>query len=83
MALNRTKAVGPGAGYVRGHGRVGDRLRQQVSRCHKVLLDAELATLYGVTTKRLNEQIKRNAARFPQDFMLDFPGFDGHAKLTA
>jgi hypothetical protein len=34
-----------------------------------VLLDAELAALYGVTTKRLNEQIKRNAARFPADFI--------------
>lgn len=38
-------------------------------RGHKVLLDAELAALYGVTTKRLNEQVKRNAERFPQDFM--------------
>ena len=36
---------------------------------HRVLLDAELAALYGVTTKRLNEQVKRNAARFPADFM--------------
>jgi hypothetical protein len=34
-----------------------------------VLLDAELATLYRVTTKRLNEQVKRNAARFPEDFL--------------
>lgn len=38
-------------------------------RGQKVLLDAELATLYGVTTKRLNEQVKRNADRFPGDFM--------------
>ena len=38
-------------------------------RGHKVLLDAELAALYGVTTKRLNEQVKRNAERFPKDFM--------------
>ncbi len=37
-------------------------------RGHKVLLDTELAALYGVTTKRLNEQVKRNAGRFPQDF---------------
>jgi hypothetical protein len=35
-----------------------------VFRSHKVLLDAELATLYGVSTKRLNEQVKRNAERF-------------------
>jgi hypothetical protein len=40
-----------------------------VLRGHRVLLDAELATLYGVTTKRLNEQIKRNAKRFPADFI--------------
>ena len=40
-----------------------------VLRGHKVLLDAELAALYGVTTKRLNEQVKRNAERFPEDFI--------------
>jgi predicted Zn-dependent peptidase len=33
------------------------------------MLDADLAALYGVTTKRLNEQVKRNLARFPEDFM--------------
>ena len=35
----------------------------------KVMLDADLATIYGVPTKRLNEQVKRNAARFPDDFV--------------
>lgn len=35
----------------------------------KVIIDAELAELYGVPTKRLNEQVKRNASRFPADFM--------------
>jgi hypothetical protein len=40
-----------------------------VLRGYKVLLDAELAALYGVTTKRLNEQVKRNNERFPDDFM--------------
>ena len=40
-----------------------------VLRGQRVLLDAELASLYGVTTKRLNEQVKRNAERFPEDFM--------------
>jgi len=35
----------------------------------RVLLDADLAALYGVRTKRLNEQVKRNAKRFPADFM--------------
>ena len=38
-------------------------------RGHRVILDADLAELYGVTTKRLNEQVKRNADRFPSDFM--------------
>jgi len=40
-----------------------------VLRGQKVILDADLARLYGVTTKRLNEQISRNAERFPDDFM--------------
>ena len=35
----------------------------------KVMLDSDLADLYGVTTKRLNEQVKRNIYRFPDDFM--------------
>lgn len=39
-----------------------------VLRGQKVLLDADLARLYGVSTARLNEQIKRNAMRFPLDF---------------
>jgi len=38
-------------------------------RGHKVILDRDLATMYGVTTKRLNEQVKRNRERFPEDFM--------------
>jgi hypothetical protein len=38
-------------------------------RGQRVILDAELAALYGVTTKRLNEQVKRNATRFPDDFL--------------
>jgi hypothetical protein len=40
-----------------------------VLRGQRVLLDAELAALYGVTTKRLNEQVRRNLHRFPADFM--------------
>jgi hypothetical protein len=40
-----------------------------VLRGHRVMLDVELAALYGVTTKRLNEQVKRNTERFPVDFM--------------
>ncbi len=38
-------------------------------RGKKVMLDSDLAELYGVTTKRLNEQVKRNRKRFPEDFM--------------
>ena len=38
-------------------------------RGRKVMLDSDLALLYGVETKRLNEQVKRNKKRFPEDFM--------------
>ena len=38
-------------------------------RGHKVMLDRDLAALYGVPTKALNQAIKRNLARFPEDFM--------------
>src|SRR4030095_7675044 len=38
-------------------------------RGQRVMLDMDLAELYGVTTKRLNEQVKRNPRRFPPDFM--------------
>ncbi|MFZ5524806.1 MAG: ORF6N domain-containing protein [Pseudomonadota bacterium] len=41
-----------------------------VIRGQKVMLDADLAELYGVETKRLNEQVRRNSERFPEDFML-------------
>jgi len=38
-------------------------------RGHRVILDADLAKVYGVSTKRLNEQVKRNRERFPAHFM--------------
>ncbi len=38
-------------------------------RNHKVMLDSDLAELYDVPTRRLNEQVKRNQDRFPDDFM--------------
>jgi hypothetical protein len=38
-------------------------------RGKKVMIDKDLAELYGVPTKRLNEQVKRNIKRFPEDFM--------------
>lgn len=40
-------------------------------RGHKVMLDRDLAELYGVDTKRLKEQVKRNLRRFPHDFMFE------------
>lgn len=39
-------------------------------RDKKVMIDKDIALLYGVPTKRLNEQVKRNLKRFPDDFML-------------
>ena len=41
-----------------------------IVRGQKVMLDSDLATLYGVETRRLNEQVKRNIDRFPDDFMI-------------
>ncbi len=40
-------------------------------RGQKVLLDADLAALYGVETRRLNEQVRRNLERFPADFIFE------------
>lgn len=42
-----------------------------VIREQKVLLDSDLAILYGVETRRLNEQVRRNRARFPADFIFE------------
>ena len=38
-------------------------------RGRKALLDRDLAAIYGVATRRLNEQVRRNRARFPDDFV--------------
>jgi hypothetical protein len=38
-------------------------------RGNKVMIDVDLAELYGVPTKRLNERVRRNSKRFPEDFM--------------
>ena len=40
-----------------------------VIRGEKVILDSDLAALYGVETRRLNEQVRRNIDKFPKDFM--------------
>jgi phage regulator Rha-like protein len=47
--------------------RIGSKIL--IIRGQKVMLDMDLADLYGVQTKRLNEQVKRNRERFPKDFM--------------
>ena len=47
--------------------RVGTKIL--VLRNQKVILDTDLANLYGVSVKRLNEQVKRNPKRFPADFL--------------
>lgn len=56
----KTKAITPAQ-------RIESRIL--VARGHKVILDSHLAELYGVTTRRLNEQVRRNRERFPADFM--------------
>ena len=49
--------------------------RVLVVRGVRVMLDADLAALYGVETRRLNEQVRRNRERFPQDFIFELrPG---------
>jgi hypothetical protein len=40
-------------------------------RGHRVLIDESLALLYGVTVKALNQAVKRNVERFPEDFMFE------------
>lgn len=48
-----------------------ERIEQRIYliRGQKVMLDSDLAPLYGVRTSRLNEAVKRNSDRFPKDFM--------------
>jgi len=46
--------------------------RVYVIRGQQVMLDCDLAEIYGYEVKRLNEQVKRNIARFPEDFMFQF-----------
>jgi len=46
---------------------IGSQIR--TIRGQKIILDSDLANVYGVPTKRLNEQVRRNAKRFPSDFL--------------
>jgi phage regulator Rha-like protein len=48
-------------------------------RGHKVMLDSDLAELYRVSTKRLNEQVKRNKSRFPADFLFQLSAEEAQA----
>ena len=50
-----------------------------IVRGRRVLLDADLAAFYAVTTKRFNEQVKRNQARFPADFMFQLNDVESSA----
>jgi len=48
-------------------------------RGHKVMIDVDLAELYGVPTHRLNERVKRNRKRFPEDFMFQLTKVEAEA----
>src|SRR3970040_2953426 len=47
-------------------------------RGQRAMLDSALAELYGVTTRRLNEQVRRNRSRFPDDFLLELTAREFH-----
>ncbi len=53
-----------------------------VIRGQQVMLDSDLARLYGVETRRLNEQVKRNVERFPDDFMIQLTKEDVHDLMS-
>ena len=61
-------------------GRIENRIL--LIRGEKVIIDADLAKFYGVPTKRLNEQVKRNKARFPNDFIFQLSA-EEKAELVA
>jgi hypothetical protein len=56
--------------------------RIQVIRGLRVMIDADLAELYGVPTKALNQAVKRNAARFPTDFMFKLDALEKAEVVT-
>jgi len=51
-------------------------------RGRRVMLSHDLASLYGVSTRRLNEQVKRNAGRFPPDFMFQLTWEEAQASRS-
>ena len=50
--------------------------RLYIIRGQKVMLDFDLAEIYGYSTKRFNEQVKRNISKFPEDFMIELNAND-------
>jgi len=62
-------------------GRVESRIL--LIRGEKVIIDADLAEFYSVSTKRLNEQVKRNKARFPEDFVFNLSKDEKAAVIAA
>jgi len=52
-------------------------------RGEKVILDFDLARIYGVPMRRLNEQVRRNARRFPADFMFKLTAAESEAVLRS
>ena len=59
-----------------------------VIRGQKVMIDHDLASLYGVATRRLNEQVRRNIERFPEDFMFqltkrEFENLKSHFAISS
>jgi hypothetical protein len=54
----------------------------RVIRGQRVMLDADLASLYGVATRRLNEQVRRNSARFPPDFVFEVTSTEWKVMLS-
>ena len=64
---------------------IQESVEQQIItiRGFRVMLDRDLAALYGVTTKRLNEQVKRNRDRFPEDFMFRLTVAEGKEAIAS
>ncbi|HUZ92520.1 MAG TPA: ORF6N domain-containing protein [Candidatus Paceibacterota bacterium] len=56
--------------------------RIYILRRSRIMLDADLAELYGVPTKALNQAVKRNRARFPKDFMFQLNSVEARAILN-
>lgn len=68
-------------GTVVGLGKIEQRIL--LIRGERVIIDADLAAFYGVPTKRLNEQVKRNRDRFPEDFMFQLTSVEKGQLLAA